>query len=91
MDDIDGVLGRLRDLPLDPRLSTIDTAIFNGIAHAPRPALSRGGLALMMMLSLSLGLAGTFVPASSSTVAPISALGAPSALAPSSLLGAGDE
>lgn len=91
MDDFDGLLGRLRDLPLDPRLSAIDAAIFDGIAHAQRPALSAGGLAAVALMSLSLGLAGTLFPASSSTAAPISALGAPSALAPSALLGTGDE
>ncbi len=91
MDDIDGLMRRLRELPLDPRLSTIDSAIFDGIERAQRPALSGGGLTMVALASLSLGLAGTLVPASSSTAAPISVLGSPSALAPSTLLGAGDE
>lgn len=91
MDDIDSLLGRLRELPLDPRLPGIDAAVFNGIADAQRPMLSSKGLALVALLSMSTGLAGTLVPAHASTPVPISSLVAPGPLAPSTLLGAANE
>jgi len=91
MDDMDGLFGRLRDLPLDPRLSAIDGAVIEGMARAQRPALSRGGVALVVLLSLGLGLGGTLVPAGPSSAAPVSGLVGPGPLAPSTLLGTADD
>jgi len=91
MDDIDGLLGQLRNLPLDARLADIDSAVLDGVTQARRPALSGGGLAMVALVSLGTGLAGTFVPSSASVAAPVSALTAPGPLAPSTLLGAANE
>jgi hypothetical protein len=91
MDDIDGLLGRLRDLPIDPRLSAIDDAVLDGVAKARRPALSGSGLALVALASLTIGLGGTLVPAGARTAGPQSALVAPGPLAPSTLLGTPDD
>lgn len=91
IDDIDSLFGRLRALPVDPRLSSIDGTVLDGIAQAQRPMLTRGGLALVAITSLSLGLGGSLVPASRTPAAPVSALVSPGPLAPSTLLGAANE
>lgn len=90
MEDIDALLGQIRQLPLDPRLSTIDAAVMDGLGRAQGPALSGGVLAGVALFSLGTGLAGTLVPASASAL-PVSPLTAPGPLAPSTLLGTANE
>ena len=91
MDDIDGLFGALRALPLDPRLSAIDDAVLDGMAKVRHPVLSHGGLALIVLSSLTIGVGGTLVPAGVTAAGPRSALVAPGPLAPSTLLGTPDE
>jgi hypothetical protein len=87
MDDIDSVLARMRDVPLDPRLATIDDAVLAGLAHPSQSPLSIAAVALVAVLSLGVGLVGSMAPAAPVQAATVFPLGAPAALAPSTLLG----
>ncbi len=87
MTDIDTLLSQMRDLPLDPRLASIDSAVFEGIARSAQPRVSTGAMALVVALSLGIGVAGSLVPAEPARAASVFPLGAPAALAPSTLLG----
>jgi hypothetical protein len=87
MDDIDNLLARIRDLPLDPRLDTIDGAVFDGLAHRDASRATIPAMAMVAALSLVIGLAGSLVPAQPVRAAATFPLGAPPALAPSTLLG----
>lgn len=86
MNNLDEMLGRLADAPLDPRLATMDQAVFAGLAQRQAPNVSRSlGIAALSALAIgvvSSGLPGT--PASAATSE--TPFGAPPALAPSSLL-----
>lgn len=90
-EDIDDLLGRLRDMPLDPRLGMLDSTVFESIDRARAPAVSRAGIAIIALVSLGLGLGGTLVPATSSSAAAVTDLLSPGPLAPSSLLGGSNE
>lgn len=87
MHTIDSLLAQIRDLPLDPRLDAIDGAVFDGIAHRSVAHVSSSAMALVAALSLGIGLAGSLTPAKPAQVATTFPLGAPAALAPSTLLG----
>lgn len=89
MTDIDDALGRLRELPVDPRLSMIDAAVFDGMNQ--RPASSRGPsgalFATAAIVALITGILGSALPGAPTGTAPNPfPLGAPAALAPSTLL-----
>lgn len=88
MNDINDMLLRIRDLPIDPRLAEIDDAVLDGLAARDRAEFSARGLAMVAGLSLVIGLAGSLVPQPSS--ASPTALVASTALAPSTLLGGGE-
>jgi hypothetical protein len=87
MDDIDHLVARLRDLPLDPRLDGIDGPVFAGIAARAQAHLSTSAMAVVAALSLGIGVAGVLSPAQPVHAATVVPLGAPAALAPSTLLG----
>lgn len=86
MDDIDTLFARMRDLPPDPRLDLIDGAVFDGVARARQGAVSSSAMAMVAVLSLAIGVAGSLAPARPVQAATIFPLGAPPALAPSTLL-----
>jgi len=87
MDNIDNLLARMRDLPLDPRLDAIDGAVFDGLARRAAAHVSTPAMAMVAALSLVIGLAGSLTPAEPVQATTIFPLGAPAALAPSTLLG----
>lgn len=89
MDHIDSLLARMRDLPLDPRLDAIDGAVFDGLAHGTDAHVSTSAIALVAAVSLGIGLAGSLAPAEPVHATTAFPLGAPPALAPSTLLGGG--
>ena len=89
MTDVDNALARLRNLPVDPRLSMIDTAVLDGLhrelAMSGRP--SAGLFAAAAAVALVTGILGSAIPGEPASAAPIAfPLGAPAALAPSTLL-----
>lgn len=90
MDDIDTLLSRIRDLPLDPRLGAIDDAVLNGLALRAHPPVSIRAMALVAVLSLTIGLAGSIMPSHPVRAATAFPLGTPAALAPSTILGGGE-
>lgn len=87
MDNIDSLLARMRELPLDPRLDAIDGAVFDGLARRATTHVSTPAMALVAAMSLVIGLAGSLAPAEPVQAATVFPLGAPAALAPSTLLG----
>lgn len=90
MDDLDTTLSRLKALPLDPRVNAIDDAVLAGLAQRSNSQVSLRAMALVAMISLGVGLAGSVVPAAPVRAATVFPLGAPGALAPSTLLGSGE-
>ena len=89
MDDIEPLLARLQTLPLDPRLALIDDAVMAGLARRSLSHLSVSAMAMVSVLSLGIGLAGALAPAQPAHASTIFPLGAPAALAPSTLLNVG--
>lgn len=89
MTDIESTLARLRDLPVDPRLSTIDAAVLDGLDRelASGGDQSGGLFAAAAVIALMTGILGAAIPSTPASAAPNSfPLGAPAALAPSTLL-----
>ncbi|MDE2434777.1 MAG: hypothetical protein KGM49_00820 [Sphingomonadales bacterium] len=86
MDDIDSLLTRMRDLPLDPRLGSIDDAVLAGLAPQGQSQISASALAMVAAASLGIGLAGSLAPAEPVHAASLFPLSEPVALAPSTLL-----
>ncbi len=87
MDDFDNALARIRDLPLDSRLSSIDDPVLDELARRTKGQLSVFVMTLVAALSLGIGIAGSIAPAELVQSASVFPLGAPAALAPSTLLG----
>lgn len=90
MDDIDTLLSRMKDLPLDPRLGAIDGTVLDGLARHRQSQVSIRAMALVAVLSLGMGVIGSIVPAEPIRAATVFPFGAPTALAPSTLLGSGE-
>lgn len=90
MDDLDTILSRMKALPLDPRVNAIDDAVLAGLAQHTHSHVSLRAMALVAMISLGVGLAGSLVPAGPVHAATVFPLGTPGALAPSTLLGTGE-
>ncbi|RVU04587.1 hypothetical protein EOE18_10425 [Novosphingobium umbonatum] len=87
MTDLDQLLGLLRDEPVHPRLALIDDAVMAELARRKAIApISLGGLGLAAVAALLFGLGGTMISGVPAVAAPISPLGVPAALAPSTLL-----
>jgi hypothetical protein len=92
MTDIDAAMARLRDMPVHPRLASIDAAIFEAMsarAAATRP-LSGTLLGLAAITSLTIGFASSALPGTQARAASMAPFGTPPALAPSTLLGSGE-
>lgn len=89
MDDLDTTLSRMKALPIDPRLTTIDDAVLAGLARQLRSHVSMRAMIVMTALSLGIGLVGAAVPSAPAGAASVFPLGAPAMLAPSTLLGSG--
>ncbi|MES2058049.1 MAG: hypothetical protein V4564_19075 [Pseudomonadota bacterium] len=90
MTDIDAMLARLRESPVHPGLETIDTAVMDALGARASAATRLNGTAfgVAAVMALVLGIVGSAYPASPARAASISPFGPPSALAPSTLLGA---
>lgn len=92
MKDLDTALARLKDLPADTRLESIDDSVLAAVAarhrgDAPGSTVLFGAAA---GLALSIGLLAAAIPDREARAASITPFGAPPALAPSSLLGTGE-
>ncbi|WP_156839119.1 hypothetical protein [Novosphingobium aquimarinum] len=89
MMDVDAALSRLRELPVDPRLETIDGVVIDALAYQRRHGapLSGAVFSIAAGIALSVGFLGSAIPARETRVASIAPFGAPPALAPSTLLG----
>lgn len=89
MSGIDEVLDELREVAIPPRLMAIDVAVLSELAKRRSNAapLSGGVIGFAVVAALGMGFAGSLVPGTRAEAAPgRSPFGAPSALAPSSLL-----
>lgn len=87
MTDIDIALARLREMPVDPRLASIDAAVLNRlnmVSHV-RP-LSNGVFAWAALAALTIGIAGSSFPGAPARAHPVAPFGTPPMLAPSNLL-----
>lgn len=87
--NLDEMLMRLAEAPLPARLSTLDEAVFAGLAL--RQTAHGGGslraFGLAAVVALAFGIVSTGFPGTAAIAAPsITPFGTPSALAPSSLL-----
>lgn len=89
MTDVDTLLSRIRHLPLDARVETIDEAIMARVAAGRPSPVSVSAMTLVAVLSLAMGVMSAVVPAQRAQAATTLPLGTSAALAPSSLLGAG--
>ncbi len=89
MTDIDAMLAQLRDGPVHPGLSSIDDAVMDELAVRAQatPVLSGKAFGMAAAMALIVGIAGSALPGGEVRAAPISPLGAPPMLAPSTLLG----
>lgn len=87
MTDIDTALARLREMPADPRLASIDAVVLERLALRPnsRP-LSGTIFGIAALAALSIGFASSLLPHEPVQTASIAPFGAPPALAPSTLL-----
>lgn len=92
MTNIDAELARLREMPLHPRLASIDAAVLEGVAiraAGSRP-LSGTVFGMTALAALTIGIASSALPGTPVRAASIAPFGAPPALAPSALLGGGE-
>jgi hypothetical protein len=88
MTDMESALARLRALPVDARLATIDAAVLEGLNQQLAGDRSSGRLfATAAAVALVTGIFGSSLPGDPAT-ATVTAFpfGAPAALAPSTLL-----
>lgn len=86
--DLDNSLTALAALPADPRLASLDTRVFAGIAALSEQRTARRATFTTAAVALCIGFLGASYGAfdRQQAVTPIS-LGVPSQLAPSSILG----
>ncbi|MCB4858688.1 hypothetical protein K7W03_03665 [Sphingobium sp. PNB] len=88
MTDIESALACLRALPVDPRVSTIDAAVLDGLNRQLAGDRASGRLFVTAAaVALVTGILGSSFPGEPATAATAAfPLGAPAALAPSTLL-----
>ena len=85
--NIDVTLSRLAKATADDGLEGLEDRVVAAISARPDTALSSGTTYVAVGLALALGVASNVVPSSHARAAPpLSPLGVPSALAPSTLL-----
>jgi hypothetical protein len=87
MSDLDQLLASLGNRPLDPRLATIDDAVFAGLDAARQPVLTGAGLGAIAALAMVVGVMATSLSPAPSYASSPYPLGVPHQLAPSTLLG----
>lgn len=89
MTDIDAMLARLRDAPAHPDLPGIDDAVLDRLAPRSEGAASPGigGIGIAAAIAMVVGIVGSVWPPAPVRASSTAPFGAPSALAPSSLLG----
>jgi hypothetical protein len=87
MSDLDELLGRLRAMPTDPRLTTMAEAVMAGVAHRGERAVARRSLALAGIVAIGIGWVGSLVPGSPGQAASQPIVIGMSDYAPSLLLG----
>ena len=86
MANLDEMLARLGNAPLDARLAGIDEAVFAGLAGRDTTSATRS-IALTAVAALAIGVVSTGLPGAPAVAASsVTPFGAPPALAPSSLL-----
>lgn len=85
MSDLDRMLGAMRTMPTDARLTGIESAVIAGVARRRERAVARRSLALAGVLAIGIGWAGTVLPAAQAQASPVP-IGM-SDYAPSRLLG----
>ena len=86
MTDIDQLLAQIGSLPLDPRLSGIDGAVFTGLTEATRPAVPRAAFGVIAGLAMVAGVVASTFPNAPGHRADLYPFGMTAALAPSTLL-----
>lgn len=84
MADVDRLLGVMRDMPADPRLSEMEEAVMTGVAGRRAAVHARRSMMLAAAVALGVGVVGTTVPGTPAAASP-SLLGM-SDYAPSRLL-----
>lgn len=88
MDELDSLLGRLRAVPAPDRLAHIDAEVLASVRARPAQGavFSSASFALVAVAALFVGIVGSSIAQPSIARTPIAPFGAPSALAPSTLL-----
>jgi hypothetical protein len=92
MTDVEAALARLRGLPVHPGLRAIDESVLAALAGQPamRSTVSGPMFGVAAMMALAIGFASSLPSPAPAKAASIAPFGAPSALAPSTLLSAGE-
>jgi hypothetical protein len=93
MSHIDEILAELKVAPFPTRLTTIDDAVLSQLAkrQADVVPLSGGMIGFAVIAAMGMGLVSTVVPSTPAEAASsLSTFGAPTALAPSTLLDSGE-
>ncbi len=87
MNELDAALSRLAHAPVPHALALLEERVLSRIASRPVAARTSVGLAsITVVAALMIGVVGSAVPASAARTPSLSPLGAPSRLAPSTLL-----
>ena len=86
MQDLDMILGRVRDAPVPPVLSTLDSAVMDALAAQPASHTAARPLGLAAVVALAIGMIGAIPEAKVEAATTAAPLGVASALAPSTLL-----
>lgn len=91
MTDIDAALAHIREMPVHPRLASIDAMVLERLAiqAASRP-LPGTIFGIAALTALTIGIAGAVVPNTPVRAASAMPFGVPPALAPSTLLGSAE-
>ena len=69
MSDLDRVLDRIRAMPTDPRLESMDDAVMTGVAVRRERTVARRSLALAGIVAVGIGWAGSLVSISAAQAA----------------------
>ena len=87
--DLDDALSRLASGAPHRGLAGLEDRVLGAIASSRATGIGAGATLAAMGFALALGAMSNLAPASEARASPLSPLGAPSALAPSTLLGGG--